>query len=141
MVSERRSSKLRFLVSRALSIMLTTWASCAYAEDVPDSYSLEAPAYYYNKALKTCPSVGNSICLQKLLRREDQELDEIYRGRFSYLRDTDRIGLKTAQQAWVASREKNCSWLGRGGATEIYYHCMLEAAISRRYWLLRNIGD
>lgn len=139
---ERCSSELSVLVTRALiAIILTTSVTCAHAEDVPDSYSLEAPAYYYNKALRTCPTVKNNICLQELLSREDQELDAIYRGRFSYLRNTDTIGLKAAQQAWATSREKNCSWLGRGRTTEIYYLCMLEAAISRRYWLLRNIGD
>jgi uncharacterized protein YecT (DUF1311 family) len=120
---------------------VATSVPSTHAGEVPDSYSLEAPAYYYNKAIQTCPTIVDTACLKKLLDREDQNLDAVYKGRFSYLPKSEFSGLKVAQQAWASSRERNCSWLGRGRQTEIYYLCMLEGSISRHYWLLRNIGD
>jgi uncharacterized protein YecT (DUF1311 family) len=126
------------------AIVLTISVSPTHASEVPDSYSLEAPAYYYNKAIETCPASVrgyDAACLKKLLDREDQDLDAVYKGRFSYLPKSEFPGLKAAQQAWASSRERNCLWLGRGRQTAIYYLCMLEGSINRHYWLLRNIGD
>jgi uncharacterized protein YecT (DUF1311 family) len=115
-----------------------------HAEGAPDSYSLEAPAYYYNKAIETCPTTVrgyDTACLKKLLDKADQDLDAVYKGRFSYLPKSEFAGLRTAQQAWASSRETNCSWLGHGRQTDIYYLCMLEGSINRHHWLLRNVGD
>ena len=115
------------------------------AEGAPDSYSLEAPAYDYNKAIETCPlrepASQDTACLKKLWGKAEQDLDRIYQGRFSYLRKSEFDGLKAAQQAWALSREKNCSWLAKGRQTDFYYLCMLEGSINRKYWLLGNIGD
>jgi uncharacterized protein YecT (DUF1311 family) len=126
------------------AIVLTISVSSTHAEQVPDSYSLEAPAYYYNKAIETCPTGvrGYDVsCLKKLFDKEDQDLDAVYKRRFSYLPKSELSGLKAAQQAWASSRQRNCSWLGRGRQSEIYYLCMVEGSINRHYWLLRNIGD
>jgi hypothetical protein len=38
-----------------IAIVLTISVSSTHAEEAPDSYSLEAPAYY-NKAIETCPT-------------------------------------------------------------------------------------
>ena len=76
------ANKTLIAVGFALSV------SSTYAEEVPDLYSLEAPAYYYNKAVETCPSSEHgqdTACLKKLLERADQDLDAVYKGRFSFL--------------------------------------------------------
>jgi hypothetical protein len=39
------------------AIVLAISVSSTHAEEVPDSYSLEAPAYCYNKAIETCPTI------------------------------------------------------------------------------------
>jgi len=129
-----------------IAIVLAIAASPAYtAEGDPDNYSFEAPAYYYNKAIETCPSSASPLqwatCLKKLWGQADQDLNTVYRGRFSYLPKSEFDGLRVAQRAWALSRDKNCSWLTKGRQTGTYYLCMLEASISRKYWLLRNIGD
>ncbi len=122
------------------AIVLTISVSPTLAEQVPDSYSLEAPAYRYNKAIATCPGY-DAVCLKKLLDKADRDLDAVYKGRFSYLPKSEFAGLKAAQQAWASSHERNCSWLGHGRQSDIYYLCKLEGSINRYYWLLRNIGD
>ena len=137
MTTPRRRSAMKKAFT---AIMLTISVSSIHAEDAPDSYSLEAPAYYYNKAIQNCPGYEAS-CLKNLLDKEDHDLAEIDKGRFSYLPKSEFSGLIAAQQAWASSRARNCSWLGRGRQTDVYYLCMLESSISRRYWLLRNIGD
>jgi len=136
----------KFLIAIVLTISASSTHAeeSKHAEEVPDSYSLEAPAYYYNKAIETCPTTVrgyNVACLKKLLGKADRDLDAVYKGRFSYLPSSEFDGLKAAQQAWALSREKNCSWLDKGRKTDIYYLCMLEGSINRNYWLLRNIGD
>jgi uncharacterized protein YecT (DUF1311 family) len=125
----------KFLIAVVLTIAMTS----AHAESARVSYSLEAPAYYYNKAVDDC-SHSTLTCLKQLLFKPDQDLDEIYQGRFSFLPKSEFDGLRAAQQAWVLSRENNCSWLGKR-RSDIYYLCMLEGSINRKYWLLRNIGD
>lgn len=126
------------------AIALTILTSFAHAETVPDSYSLDAPAYYYNKAIETCLTSARGFdvsCLKKLLEKEDQALNAVYISRFSYLKNSKSSGLRAAQQAWTSSRQINCSWLGHGRRSDIYYLCMVEGSFNRHYWLLRNIGD
>jgi uncharacterized protein YecT (DUF1311 family) len=147
MVVARMSGAGSVAVNKSLiAIVLAIAMRTAHAaEGAPDSYSLEAPVYYYNKAIETCPpselASQWTACLKKLWGKAEQDLDVIYQGRFSYLRKSEFGGLKAAQQAWALSREKNCSWLTKGRQTDIYYLCMLQGSINRKYWLLRNIGD
>ena len=126
----------------AAAVVVATGVSRALAgEGAPDAYSIEASAYYYNETIGTCGGAARDACLRKLWAKADQDLDVIYRGRFSFLPKSESDGLRAAQQAWALSREKNCSWLSKGRPTEIYYDCMLEGSMNRKYWLLRNIGD
>ena len=125
-----------------IPIVLAVGVSRALAgEGAPDAYSIEAPAYYYNEAIGTCEGTARDACLRKLWAKAAQDLDVIYWGWFSFLPKSESDGLRAAQQAWALSREKNCLWLSKGRPTEIYYDCMLEGSMNRKYWLLRNIGD
>jgi uncharacterized protein YecT (DUF1311 family) len=128
-------------VNKLLVAMVVIAGSPARAiEPTPDAYSIEAPAYYYNKAVESCPSLVTA-CVKQLWAKADEDLNAIYQGRFSYLPRSQFNGLRAAQQAWALSRQKNCSWLAQGRQTDIYYLCMLEGSINRKYWLMRNIGD
>ena len=127
------------MIRTMLAALWFSGPSCAAAQ--PDSYSFEAPAYYYNSAVAAC-GVQATVCLKMQWDKAEKELAATFQGRFSYLPDkSEADGLRAAQQAWSVGRDKSCSWLAKRQRTEIYYLCMLDATINRKYWLLRNIGD
>jgi uncharacterized protein YecT (DUF1311 family) len=119
--------------------LLTTIAALVMvtAAIAQDTYSSENE---FNTAIEACSGNNQVSCLRKALFEADQKLGLIYRGRFSYLPKSEFAGLREAERAWIAFRDKNCSWLDHKGS-DTYYLCMLQYTIDRKFWLIRNIGD
>ena len=126
------------MLKSAAGLLALPIAAVTSAQDSPDGYSLEAPAYYFNEAMSRCQI--DTACLKLELSKADRELNEVYRARFSYLPKSKYAGLRDAERAWIASRDKDCSWLS-SSRDRFFYMCMLESTINRKYRLLRNIGD
>jgi uncharacterized protein YecT (DUF1311 family) len=136
----------RLIIAAALLTCSHAIAQPAPDQSTPDMYSVDAPAYEYNRVIKSCSD--RLECYKAAFRKSEQELNEAYQTRLSKIWPEKVAGLRDAQQVWIPAREKSCSWasnLGKGLKQEdrqtIYYTCMLEGSINRKYWLIRATAD
>jgi uncharacterized protein YecT (DUF1311 family) len=106
---------------------------------------------------KATSTVEMNVCLDRLLKRADAELNAAYQSAMKYIDASEDVpaeakgkwrgALRDAQRGWIAFRDADCKgavpfeWFGGTGATAAALDCMLEKTRARTKELTERYQD